>query len=374
LKLTSEQPWIAFAGGGTAGHLFPALAVAEALLAKRDDLDLSFFVTDRRIDRRVLESAGKDFVAQPVKPFSFQPAGLWSFWKGWRAACAEAKARFQSRKPAVVVGSGGYAAGPALRMAWNAGLPLALLNPDAVPGRANRFFARWADAVFAQWETTRCRFPAAVPVHVTGCPTRAAFATATRELGVNEFKLDPARKTLLVTGASQGAHSINQAMVALAGFLSGAAQKWQVLHLSGEADRQTVADAYAAAQVPAVVVSYTDHMPAALAAADLIVSRAGASTLAEITAVGRPSILLPYPYHKDQHQLANAQVLERAEAALVLTDKVDAAANAARLGSVLKQLMNDPARLEAMSAAARRLGRPGAAGEIAELLLAVGNL
>jgi len=369
LNTLTEHPLVVFAGGGTAGHLFPALAVGDALVDLRGGLDLGFLVTDRAIDRRVLESAGRDFAVQPVAPFSARPGRFWRFLRGWRAACAGARSRFQERRPAVVVGSGGYGAGPALQVAWKMGIPLVLLNPDAVPGRANRLFVRRAGAVFAQWEVTRQRFPRAVNVQVTGCAVRASFAAATRQRGLTEFELDPRRKTLLVTGASQGAHSINQAMVALAGSLSRDAEGWQVLHLSGEADLRMVADAYAAARLPAVVLAYTEHMEGALAVADLVVSRAGASTLAELTVVGRPSILLPYPYHRDQHQSANARVLERAQAALVLTDRVDAAANAARLGPSLRLLMGDPQRLQGMGAAAKRLGRPEAAGEIARSVL-----
>jgi len=374
LETSTVKPWIAFAGGGTGGHLFPALAVAEALGGTRGDIDISFFVTARPIDRQVLEARGYGFTPQVVRPFSRRPTEWWGFWRAWRAACGAARRRFRERRPAMVVGSGGYAAGPPLHVAQKMGIPTALLNPDAVPGRANRFVAKRARLICVQWAVTSDRFPATAPVQVTGCPVRPEFARANREEGVAAFDLDPARKILLVTGASQGARSINLAMLELVGFLAAAgagpsgAAAWQVLHLAGPDDRQRVADAYAAANLPATVLAFTDRMAWAMAAADLVISRAGASTLAEITALGRPSVLLPYPYHRDQHQRANAQVLADAGAAILLADRVDAVANAGQLRGVLGELMEKPGKLDSMSEAAKRLGRPDAADRVADLI------
>lgn len=269
----------------------------------------------------------------------------------------------------MVIGSGGYAAGPPVRVAQRLGIPVALLNPDAVPGRSNRFLAAGADMIFVQWGTTRGAFKGGALVLETGCPVRRKFVEAERRQGGTEFELDSDRKTLLVTGASQGASSINGAMIELAPSLAaesfGPNGSWQVLHLSGEDDVDRVALAYRDASVRGRVMGFTDQMPAAIAAADLIISRAGASTLAEITVVGRASILFPYPYGRDQHQRTNARVLADAGAAILLTDRKDASANASKLGPVLRDLLSDPSGIQHMAESALRLGKPQASDEIA---------
>jgi UDP-N-acetylglucosamine--N-acetylmuramyl-(pentapeptide) pyrophosphoryl-undecaprenol N-acetylglucosamine transferase len=186
--------------------------------------------------------------------------------------------------------------------------------------------------------------------------------------------LDPTLRTLLVTGASQGARSINDAITLLAGRLDWAG--WQVLHLAGQGDAQRVTDAYsrlagesASAVLKIKVLPFTDRMAEAMAACDLIVSRAGASTLAEIQVVGKPSILLPYPYHRDQHQRHNAMVLVEAGAAVLVDDARDGTVNAGRLGPVLTQLMGDEARRSMMGLCAMTLDRPDSAETIAGRLL-----
>jgi UDP-N-acetylglucosamine--N-acetylmuramyl-(pentapeptide) pyrophosphoryl-undecaprenol N-acetylglucosamine transferase len=180
------------------------------------------------------------------------------------------------------------------------------------------------------------------------------------------FGLEPDRRTLLVTGASQGARTVNEVMMRLAGPVASAG--WQVLHLSGSADRRRVARAYAEAGTRGVIHSFTDRMAEAMFAADLIASRAGASTLAEIQALGRPAMLLPYPYHRDRHQWHNGAVLVEAGAAVMLEDLKDASATARRMEPVLAALMTDDARRQKMARAARRLGRPEAADRIADRL------
>ena len=158
--------------------------------------------------------------------------------------------------------------------AFRIGVPVALLNPDAVSGRANRYLAGCCDVVFAQWPVTIERLPQAKRVLVCGCPVRSGFNQATREAGLARFGLDPDRKTLLVTGASQGARTLNQAVVANLGFLQ-TQTAWQVLHLAGDPDYDAVRDAYRGSSVRAVVEPFTDHMAEAMAAADLVVARAG---------------------------------------------------------------------------------------------------
>jgi UDP-N-acetylglucosamine--N-acetylmuramyl-(pentapeptide) pyrophosphoryl-undecaprenol N-acetylglucosamine transferase len=224
--------------------------------------------------------------------------------------------------------------------------------------------------VFAQWACTSQHFARPEIVETTGCPVRPEFLRADRAAGIARFGLDAGKRTLLVTGASQGARSINLALVALREEL--ARQKgWQVLHLSGREDEERVRAAYTEAGVAAVVAAFTREMAEALAAADLVISRAGASTLAELTAVGRAAVLLPYPYHKDQHQRHNAEELVRAGAAELVEDRIEGEANAAALRGVLARLMGDAGAVERMSAAATGMGRRNATAVVAERVLAL---
>lgn len=381
-------PWFVFAGGGTGGHLFPALAVVESLRVCGEPAEVSFFCTQRPIDRDILAKSEVEAVPQVVIPVpAMTKPWLWpGFYLKWRESVRACLRRFRARRPAVVVGAGGYASGPPVHAAIQLGIPAFLLNPDAVPGKANRHMARSGRlaGIFAQWEVTRRHFPAGAPVVVTGCPVRKDFGLriadfaagdAARNRALASFGLEPGRRTLLVTGASQGARTINAAIVALAPMI--AAAEWQILHLSGVVDQERVRQAYAtlAGREPGFryrVLAFTDQMPEAMSASELIVSRAGASSLAEIQAVGKPSILFPYPYHKDRHQWHNAQVLVDARAAVLIDDAKDAELNARALRPVLESLLNDDARRASMGQAAHRLNRPAAGQVIAQALRQAG--
>jgi len=314
---------------------------------------------------------------QAVRPFTSRPWHWPAFWRAWRRSVSVCRRMFLDRRPAAVVGSGGYASGPPVHAALALGIPTFLLNPDALPGRANRYLARHKalSAVFAQWEVTREHLPTRARVEVTGCPVRRDFLEVGRrdraEL-LRSFDLDPARKTLLVTGASQGARTINEAMMALAERLDWTG--WQVLHLAGSSDVDRVAAAYAraaggaSAAFPACVLPFTDRMAEAMAAADLIISRAGASTLAEILVLGKACVLLPYPFHRDQHQRLNGEVLAEAGAGILIEDARGTEENRQRLEPVLQQLMHDDAKRASMARAAARLARPEAGSCIARRL------
>ncbi len=364
------SPLIAFAGGGTGGHLYPALAIAEALGRQTPQARFIFFGTQRRMDDRILGRADCEVVRQKLTPLSRLPWRWPIVYRDLRRSCLLCRERFTGDPPSVVIGTGGLASVPAVREAVRAGIPSAILNPDALPGRANRYLARRVNVVFAQWPETADHMPRRTKVLVCGCAIRSDFTEANRRAGLLRFGLDERRKTLLVTGASQGATSINDAVIGNAPFLARM-QEWQVLHLTGEEDHERVAAAYRHCGVPASVAAYTDRMAEALAVADLVVSRAGASTLAEITALGRPSILMPYPYHRDQHQLANAQCLARAGAARIVLDRIDPEINGPVLRSVLETLMADDQKRTSMATAARGVGRGDAAEKIAGHILAL---
>lgn len=362
--MAAARPWFVIAGGGTGGHLYPGLAVAEALRALQPDIEVGVFGTPRPIDRKLTDSRGYELVEQGVQPLTGKPWRWPSFLAAWRRAVRVARTRFEERMPAVVLGLGGYAAGPAVVAASKLGVPTALLNPDAGPGRANARLAGRVDCVFVQWEETADRFRNARVVRCTGCPIRSAFSKAKAEAGYRTLQLDPDKRTLLITGASQGARSINAAVMALTD-LWRVATDWQVLHLTGPADLEKCRATYKEHGIAGRALAFTEHMAYCMAAADLVVSRAGASTLAEITAMGLPSVLMPYPFDRKQHQLANAKVLVKHRAAVLVEDANDPRINAGRLREALRDIMRSDERQRQMSRCARVLGRADAAEVVA---------
>ena len=247
----------------------------------------------------------------------------------------------------------------------------ALLNPDAVPGKANQYLARKVQAIFTQFPSTGACFPPAVQskVRAVGCPIRSDLLQVRREQAVAEFQLRPDRKTLLVLGGSLGAASINGAVAALAADLAALGQEWQLLHITGPASGTDPAAAAGDGGMSARRLEYCHRMDLAYAAADLAICRSGAVTVAELAAVGLPSVLLPYPWHRDQQQKLNAAELASAGAAILCEDAKEPRANADRLRQVLLPLMRDPAKLAAMRQSAQKVGRPNAAAQVAGWLL-----
>ncbi len=372
--MSTEKPWFVIAGGGTGGHLYPGLAVAEALTAIRPEFEVCVFGTPRPIDRRLTEPRKIELVAQSVRPLPRKkPWQFFGFLADWIRSVREAKKRFRKRPPAVVLGLGGYAAAPPIVAACRLRIPTALFNPDALPGLSNRRLASRVDRIFVQWRETADHFKDASKVRCTGCPIRSGFLQIKRDEAIAALKLDAQRKTLLVTGASQGAWSINAAVLRLCDLFNELGD-WQIIHLTGDQDLELCRRQYAAARVPALTLAFTENMPACMAAADLIVSRAGASTLAEITAMGLPSILMPYPYDRQKHQLANARMLEDCNAAVVVEDTGDPAQNADNLRIPLRKLMASAVHREHMAEVAGASGRLDAAQSIAEGLLHLAGL
>ena len=356
-----------FAGGGTGGHLYPGLAVADELAALDREATIVFACSTRAIDRRILDPLSYAIVPQPVQPLPNRPGKVWAFARAWLASKAQACRMTADLKPRAVLGLGGFAAAPLIRAAAKAGVPTALLNPDAVPGRANRYLARRVDVIFTQFDETAERFAPALrsKIRACGCPIRAGMASADRAEGAAHFGLDPRRKTLLVCGGSLGAEALNEAVASLvAGPLAEhLADRWQVLHITG-ASRGGVS-AGGGGHVHGL--AYCRRMDLALAAADLAVVRGGASTIAELTATATPAVIVPYPHHKDRQQYLNAQPLARAGAAAVCEQT--AAPLAGALGKTLAEILGDPRRLAEMREAALPMGKGGAAREIARWLV-----
>ena len=360
---------ILMAGGGTGGHLYPGIAVAESLRRIAPELRCLFLCTTREIDRVILEPTGFEFIPQPIERPHRSIGGLLKFWKSWRETKELVRKTLKERQPAAVVGLGGYAAGVAVRLGADQKIPTALINPDVIPGKANQYLMKHAAAVCCQFEETREHVSSSrrSKLRVTGCPIRADFANLpTRAQAAQNLRLDPALSTLTITGASQGAATINDALPPTLAQIK--MQGWQILHLSGRSHAEAVRAVYRTHNLPARVIDFTPAMADVWAASDLAVSRSGASTCAELTACGVPSILMPYPFHKDQHQRLNAQVLASAGAAVLLDDLRDAKKNAEKLLPLLAPLIHDADRRKTMAQAARTLGKPAAADAVATVI------
>ena len=365
---------ILFAGGGTGGHLYPGVSVAQALLRRYTDANPLFLCTKRPIDETILTPTRLPFVKQPIVPLVKSVGGLLSFWKAYRETLDLIKQTVRERKPLAVLGLGGYAAWPAVKYCAERGIPAALINPDVVPGKANQVLFKRVSRVFCQFDATRHHVPANQQdkLVITGCPVRDDLCTPSREDAAQRLGLDARLRTLTVTGASQGAQTVNEAVIE--SIKTAKLQGWQILHLAGKDHAESVRTAYRELGLAAAVVDFTPGMADVWAVTDLTVSRSGASTCAELTACGIPSVLMPYPFHKDMHQRANAQALVDAGAAVLIDDAKDRRQNAERLKPILESLLYDAPKRQAMAAAAKAVGRPDAGEAVADELARLAGL
>lgn len=380
-----------FAGGGTGGHLYPGLAIARAIADLDPDVRSLFLCSDRPIDSKILTEEGADFRVTAARPFGLRPRTLVRFLNSWgrtvrlgREVIREARGgrRGKGSQPVHVVAMGGFVAAPIVQAARVERTPATMVNLDAIPGKANRLIAsRLASApVRGAGVFTTLAVPAShayakdwtlVPPIVRPAalaPRGLSPADCRRELG-----LDPDRPTLMVTGGSLGASSINAFLLGFARARPQLLKGWQVLHQTGAKTGDQIGpqleQAYAAAGARAVVVPFVSGIGLWWGAADLAVSRAGAGSVAEAWANGVPALFLPYPHHKDQHQRHNAEPLERAGGAVIADDRVEPQANLEHLAPVLAPLLADPARRTQMRAALRALGPADGAERIARALL-----
>ena len=370
----SAAPTFIFAGGGTGGHLYPALAVAAEVTRLEPQAVIVFACSNRDIDRRVLDPTPYSIVPQPIRPLPRGAKDVLPFMRAFLASRKLAKAMVADLKPSAVLGLGGFAAGAVVQQSARAGVRCGLLNPDAVPGKANQYLAGYVQTIFTQFESTTQTFkPAAqAKVQVAGCPVRRELLSGSRAEALEFFDLRPDRLTLTVLGGSLGAASINDAMRALVPDLDELAQTWQVLHVTGPAKSGPDASAQPSS-IHWRTLEYCHRMDLAYAASDLAICRGGAVTVAELTATGTPSIILPYPYHADQQQKLNAAQLSAAGAGIVVQDTKDGTTNAAVLRGVMLPLMRDPEQVLEMRMAARGLGKPDAAQDVAKWLLGDGR-
>lgn len=349
------------AGGGTGGHVMPALVVAREL--RKRGHEAVFFGTRTGFEAKLV----------PREGFSVQWIEIGAL-KGvrWPKKVRSALqlpgsvirvAWWISReRPAALFSTGGYVAGPPMVAAWLCRVPIVVMEPNAVPGFTSRMMARWVRKALVSFPETTAYFPDRV-AEVTGVPVRDEF-----------FRLPPRMPTevfsVLVTGGSQGSARLNAACRESWPLFRNSALRVRLVLQSGAAAAETLRGEFASSGLEGEVTPFISDMPAAFAGADLVVCRSGAGAVAELAAAGKPSILVPFPFATDQHQLKNAQAMERAGAARVVPD---AELTGARLFEEVRLLAEDRERLAAMGRAARSLARPGAAARAADVLEELGR-
>jgi UDP-N-acetylglucosamine--N-acetylmuramyl-(pentapeptide) pyrophosphoryl-undecaprenol N-acetylglucosamine transferase len=350
------------AGGGTGGHLFPGIAIAEEICGRHPESRVLFISRGSEFERRVLDRAG--FPLEAVAAEGLKGRGLWRQARALGripGGIRQAGLRIDAFGPDLVIGLGSYAAAPVVLAAWRRRIPIVLCEQNTLPGLANRLLARAARRIYTAFERTERFDPR--KVLWTGNPLRREIARAAAERpGRPPAASCEERFTVLIIGGSQGAHSINRAAAAALGELK-ALERLFFVHQTGPADEPWVREAYREAGVAARVQDFFDDMAEQYRKADLVVCRAGATTIAEVMALGKAAVFIPFPHAADDHQRLNARRLAEEGAA----DWIDEnELTGERLGRRILQYATDPAALRAMADRALGLGRPDAAERIVD--------
>lgn len=348
---------VVIACGGTGGHLFPGIAVAEELRARGHQPLL--LISQKAVDREASRKYGDlEFISIPAiaKPATFSLKMLPFLWKLW-GAIGQCKTILRERQADIVIGMGGFTSLAPVYAGKKLGLKTFVHDSNALPGKANRLTAKWCHQVFVGMKEAIAYFPGRSVV-VTGTPVRKEIQVLPdRAVAAKRFGLDPARPTLVVMGGSQGARRLN-ALVAEAfdHFPAGT----QVLHVAGSSDEARVREA-ANDRAGYVVLGFCDDMAAVYAVGDVALCRSGASSLTELAHAGLPSILIPFPYAADDHQTKNAEVFAHAEAATLVQEAV---LDGAKLAKLVSEIIDQPTKQQAMQQAARALDVPDAAARV----------
>jgi len=355
---------IVVTGGGTGGHLFPGIALATGLQRRIPGCRVMFIGTRRLLDQQAL--AGYDFELASIKCMGLKGMGLGNRLRSvlqLPAAVIEARRIIKRFKPDLVFGVGGYVTGPVLLAARLSSVPLCIHEQNSVPGLANKTLARIVDRVFL---SIPCRysFPAGKTL-VTGNPVRRDIIEAASNREVSEKK----RITILVLGGSQGAHRVNSLVTeAAAELVREYGGRLAVIHQTGETDEEEVRFRYAEIGIKAEVKAFFQDMAGVYSLADLVVSRAGATTLAELSVMGLPALLIPYPYAADDHQKTNALYFQDGGAAVM---HLEQELSGAKLAREIEGLLNNPDRLRTMSENMKSMGKPEATDTIIRECLAL---
>ena len=362
---------IIVSGGGTGGHIYPALTLIDAIKNKRADAEFLYVGTEKGLEADIVPKAGVNFTALKLEGGLERHFTLENISRAANAIWSIKRASdiVHDFKPDAVVGTGGYVCGPILLAASLLKVPTLIQEQNAVAGVTNKILSKFVDKIAVGTRDALKNFPPNKTIY-TGNPIRRAVLDAKKSDGLREFNFTPDKPIVLISGGSRGARSINNAMIDV---LKSAAEKnsAQFLHVTGKGEFDSVTkklrDAGLTLNEPNIrVVPYLYNMPQAMAMADVAIFRAGATGLAELTARGVPAILIPYPYAAENHQEFNARSLVEAGAARMILNR-DLTAEI--LSATLDELLSSPEKLKSMAAASLSLGKPHAADDIAELIL-----
>jgi UDP-N-acetylglucosamine--N-acetylmuramyl-(pentapeptide) pyrophosphoryl-undecaprenol N-acetylglucosamine transferase len=355
-----------FAGGGTGGHLFPGVALAERIHERRPAARTLFVGSDRPIEQRIVSAQRLEHRTLATTSFGHLRRRPDQFlWRNWQAL-RDAAALVQALRPEVVFGLGGFASAPVVWAAYRAGVPVMLLEQNAIPGKATCWLSRLARVVCTTFAESHDWLPRQIPTLVCGNPVRRAISELARE----PLPDHSGPGTILVLGGSLGADGLNTAMMDLVR-RHPELRAWNIVHQTGPRQRDSVRHTYNELGQPAVVADFLDDLVPHYRAATIVISRAGATTLAELACVGRPVILVPFPHAADNHQQANAAAFARQDAAVVVPQAAASPRTAEGLWRAVSPLLHDGARRRAMSGAIRELAHPDAADRILELIAGV---
>ncbi|MEG6521887.1 undecaprenyldiphospho-muramoylpentapeptide beta-N-acetylglucosaminyltransferase [Desulfotomaculum sp. 1211_IL3151] len=354
-------------GGGTGGHIYPALAIARGMQNRFSEAQILYVGTNRGLEADIVPKAHFPFRAITVSGLQRKVSVenfkvLWRAYQGYR----EASAIIKDFQPNVVIGTGGYVCGPVVMAAARKGIPTLIHEQNAFPGITNRILAKFVDQVNVTFEDSLPYFGSKRNITLTGLPVRPEILQADKKQALNSFGLKEDRLTLLVFGGSRGARRINQAMLETIKKF-GRDNRLQILHATGQVGyeefiQELINNGIDVGQYGNIIIKpYLYNMHEALAAADLIVSRAGAATLAELTILGLPSILIPYPYASENHQEHNARALVDRGAAVLIKDSE---LTGPRLVQAIEDILQNREKLKNMSQASGKLGRPEALSDI----------
>jgi len=359
-KKEADNWRVMIAGGGTGGHLFPGLAVAEEIRKRHSESDILFITGRKTIESKILDSYG--FHQTAIRVEGLKGRG---WLRGIAVLCGIPYALYQSfriirtRSPHLVLGVGGYSSGPACLVARMMGVPTAIHEQNTYPGFTNRLLSRIVHKVFISFEESRSHFPGGT-LHFTGNPVRQELLK-----NRNADKDADQRFTVFITGGSQGAMAINDASVKAMAIIKNKGKVVRVIHQTGETDFDRVREEYTQMGFQADVQPFIRDMAAAYGDADIVVSRAGATTVSELAALGKPSVLIPFPYAANNHQETNARVLADVGGAQLLLQE-DLSGES--LAEILIKCMDDRAVLQKMSEQALQKGHPDAAYAIVNRL------
>jgi UDP-N-acetylglucosamine--N-acetylmuramyl-(pentapeptide) pyrophosphoryl-undecaprenol N-acetylglucosamine transferase len=376
----ASTPHVLFAGGGSPGHLHPGLAVADHLRRKMPGAMITFAGTGAARERHTVRLAGHQYTMIPAQPMPRNPLQALRFVTDNVAGYCAARWMLREQRVSLVVGLGGSTSVAVVRAAVTRGIPIVLLEQNAIPGRTTRWLSRAAAMVCAAFEEVRPHLHVQAPVTVTGNPTRTEFeqlyhrvhgrgaAPAAVQLAATpgtSHGVGRRQRRMVVIGGAGGARSLNENIPAALKKLGDAITPWQIVHQTGDGQHQETEARYAQHGVKALTVTHIDEIASVLFASDLVVCRAGGTMLAELSLAGVPAVLVPFPQATDEHQLANAKVYHAAGACRLIDETQQTGALHAALARDLGVLISDERLRTDMAANMRKLARPQAAAQVA---------